>query len=226
MFLFSFDFCSIFQRKNPMAVIEAFKHAFVDRNDVQLVIKSHNGHHFRHVLEKSLAEIKGDRRITWMDMSMDQQRRYDLMNACDCYVSLHRSEGFGLTMAEAMLLEKPVIATGYSGNLDFMTQDNSFLCGYALIHVGQGYYPYPPEGVWAGVDVSQAAEWMVHVVDNREEARGIAAKGHADVARNHSFSAVGKAIEARKSVLNYPRYLKDLVSYYVRGIGRRIVRLF
>lgn len=235
MFLFCFDFCSIFQRKNPMAVVEAFREAFVDRNDVQLVIKSHNGHHHRRVLEGSLTDIKGDKRITWMDTSMDQQRRYDLMNACDCYVSLHRSEGFGLTMAEAMLLEKPVIATAYSGNLDFMTHDNSFLCGYELIHVGQGHYPYPPEGVWADVDVAQAAAWMTYVVNNRVEARRVAAKGHFDVEHNHSFSAVGRAIEARlgqidletkKSVLSYPQYFKDLASYYVRGIGRRLARIF
>ena len=133
-FLFCFDFFSNFQRKNPLAIIKAFQQAFPERKDVQLVIKSHNGQHYSDLLNPALEDIKSDSRITWLDETMDQKRRYDLINACDCYVSLHRSEGFGLTMAEAMLMEKPVIATGYSGNLDFMTHENSFLCGYKLSH--------------------------------------------------------------------------------------------
>ena len=117
-FLFCFDFYGISQRKNPTATIEAFRKAFPECNDVQLVIKSHNGHNHRHLLSPILEGIKNDPQITWIDESMTQERRFDLINSCDCYVSLHRSEGFGLSIAEAMLMEKPVIVTGYSGNLD------------------------------------------------------------------------------------------------------------
>ncbi len=86
--------------------------------------------------------------------------------ACDCYVSLHRSEGFGLTMAEAMLLEKPVIATRYSGNLAFMTDANSFLCDYKLRRIGKGSEPYPPDARWAEPDIAHAAKLMRFVHDN------------------------------------------------------------
>ena len=193
-FLFCFDFFSIFQRKNPMAIIEAFRKAFPKRDDVQLVIKTQNGHHHRHVLNTALQEIAGDPRIIWMDVSMDQKRRYDLINASDCYVSLHRSEGFGLTMAEAMLLKKPVIATGYSGNLDFMTRDNSFLCSYNLVPIGQGNHHYSSHGVWADVDIDEAAFWMEHVVKNPAEAYTKALRGKEDLLRNHSSEAVGACI--------------------------------
>ena len=72
-----------------------------------------------------------------------------LMAACDCYVSLHRSEGFGLTMAEAMAIGKPVIGTGYSGNVDFMNAENSYLVDYEIGRVGPECEIYPPEGEWA-----------------------------------------------------------------------------
>ena len=114
-FLFCFDMSSSMKRKNPVAIIEAFRRAFPQRNDVQLVIKSQNGQHHPKDLNSVLELIKSDSRIRWIDESMSQSRRYDLINACDCYISLHRAEGLGLTMAEAMLMEKPVIATGYSG---------------------------------------------------------------------------------------------------------------
>ena len=69
-----------------------------------------------------------------------------MIAACDCYVSLHRSEGFGLTVAEAMLLGKPVIATRYGGTLEFMNDDNAYLVDWEPTEVGEGAYPYPPRG--------------------------------------------------------------------------------
>ena len=235
-FLFCFDFFSNCQRKNPLAVIRAFQKAFPEKNDVQLVLKSQNGHFNKHVLQPLMEEAKGDSRIIWIDESMDQKRRYDLMNACDCYVSLHRSEGFGLTMAEAMLLEKPVIATGYSGNLDFMNPDNSFLCGYKLVSVGLNNYPYPPKGVWADVNIDEAVFWMDFVFNHPEEAKAKAAQGKKDILRNHSFDAVGGFMgdRLRKIVSVSPtrttksrskgwqfRLLWDILAYYAKGASRR-----
>jgi glycosyltransferase involved in cell wall biosynthesis len=118
------------------------------------------------------------------------------MNASDCYVSLHRSEGFGLTMAEAMLLDKPVIATDYSGNLEFMTKDNSYLCPYKLVSVGSGNHPYT-EGIWADPDIDQAALLMRQVFFNQEMAQNIAAKGKSFVEKNLSFEAAGADIAER-----------------------------
>jgi glycosyltransferase involved in cell wall biosynthesis len=239
-FLFCFDFFSVFQRKNPIAIINAFQSAFGQKDDVQLVIKSHNGQHHPRSLNPALQQIKGDSRITWIDESMDQQRRYDLINACDCYVSLHRSEGFGLTMAEAMLLEKPVIATGYSGNLDFMTPKNSFLCGYKLIPVGPNHHPYPSDGVWADVNVDEAASFMKYVVNHAADAKKIALQGKQDILCNHSFASVGismtqrlqkiasdwdiNSIRARQRNLR-ANFLVDILAYYAGGIWRKSKKL-
>ena len=96
------------------------------------------------------------------------------MAACDCYVSLHRAEGFGLTMAEAMAIGKPVIATGYSGNVDFMNNENSYLVDYTIGRVGPDCEIYPPEGEWADPSIEHAAELMRRVFSEPAEA---AAKG-------------------------------------------------
>lgn len=248
-FLFCFDFNSIFDRKNPKALVKAFQKAFPEQNHVQLVIKSQHGHLRKHQLDQALKLIKDDPRIKWIDETMDQKKRYDLMNACDCYVSLHRSEGLGLTMAEAMLLEKPVIATGYSGNLDFMTKENSFLCGYKLVPVGPGNDPYPPEDIWADVDIEEAAHWMNYVIKHNEEAKVIASRGKEDILRHHLPEAVGKKIAERlqlaftssnlqgnaihisKLYINYlstfyKSYFYHVILRYPRAIFRRLKKLF
>lgn len=196
-FLFCFSFSSVLERKNPLAVVDAFRKAFPNRHDVQLVIKSQYGHLYPRQLKYVLDYIKDDPRIIWMDGSMEAHRRYELMNMCDCYVSLHRSEGFGFTMAEAMLLGKPVIATGYSGNLDFMTEENSFLCSYKLIPVGPGVRIYPSTGIWADVDTDHAAYWMDYVVNNPAEASAKAKKGKEFIQQHHSHDAVGRQIVNR-----------------------------
>lgn len=196
-FLFCFCFYSVLGRKNPFAIIEAFRRAFPKRQDVQLVIKSQNGDRYPEKLKTILNSIHNDSRIIWMDQSLTSQRRYDLMQACDCYISLHRSEGLGLTMAEAMLMGKPVIATGYSGNLDFMTQENSFLCPYRLVKIGSGHPPYAAEGIWADVDVDQAAFWMNYVVANPEQTKTIAEKGRNFLLDYFSCNVVGSQIANR-----------------------------
>lgn len=239
-FLFSFDFHGVFQRKNPLALVKAFQTAFPHKDDVQLVIKSHNGHHYKDLLNLALREIRDDHRMHWIDQSMSPHRRYDLINACDCYVSLHRSEGFGLSLAEAMLMEKPVIATGFSGNLDFMTPQNSFLCKYAMAPIGPGNYPYPAEGVWANVDIDDAAHWMRYVVDNKPEAKSRGVLARQDMVRNHSFDAVGKAVaesfqeisarwNGRGDLVKHCQFLAyaalSVVGYYYKRLGWHVRRI-
>ena len=95
-----------------------------------------------------------------------------MIATCDCYVSLHRSEGLGLTMAEAMYFGKPVIATGYSGNLDFMTDDNSYLVDYTMGTIGERGGALPPDARWAEPSGEHAAEQMLAVFENRRRRRG------------------------------------------------------
>src|SRR5204863_4153391 len=120
-----------------------------------------------------------------------------LMNLCDCYVSLHRSEGFGLTLAEAMSLAKPVIATGYSGNMDFMTATNSFLVNHRLVTLDQDYPPYQTGSVWADPNQEHAAQVMRLVYEKRKIAREIGRQAQKDVREKLGASAVGAMIRQR-----------------------------
>jgi hypothetical protein len=118
---------------------------------------------------------------------------------CDCYVSLHRSEGLGLTMAEAMAAAKPVIATGYSGNLAFMDEGNSLLVPYSLTPIPPGQGPYPPGGVWAAPDVDRAADLMRWVWEEPEDARELGRLAREDVLRRNSTRRTAEFVTTRLS---------------------------
>jgi glycosyltransferase involved in cell wall biosynthesis len=120
-----------------------------------------------------------------------------LMNACDAYVSLHRSEGLGLTMAEAMLMGKPVIATNFSGNVDFMDADNSLLVPYELVKLGKPIPPYDANLEWAEPSVEHAARLMRRLYDDQVWARGLGARAKASAEANLSLEAAGRRIKAR-----------------------------
>ena len=115
----------------------------------------------------------------WTD-TFPARERDALMSSCDCYVSLHRSEGFGLTLAEAMALEKPTIATAYSGNMAFMTAENSFLVPWRPARVPSGCEPYPKGDCWAEPDLGAAASLMRQVHDNPVLARDRGRIGRAE----------------------------------------------
>ena len=119
------------------------------------------------------------------------------MASCDCYVSLHRAEGFGLTMAEAMAIGKPVIGTGYSGNVDFMTSENSYLVDYTIGRVGPDCEIYPPEGEWADPSVEHAAQLMRRVLSEPAEAAAKGQRARADVERQLSPAATGQSMRKR-----------------------------
>ena len=114
------------------------------------------------------------------------------MDACDAYVSLHRSEGLGLTMAEAMLMGKPVIATNFSGNVDFMDDSNSLLVRHELVKLGKPIPPYDADLEWAEPSEEHAAQLMRRVYEDQEWAREVGARGKASAETNLSLEAAGQ----------------------------------
>ncbi|HTA05994.1 MAG TPA: methyltransferase domain-containing protein [Solirubrobacteraceae bacterium] len=201
MFLFSFDYHSVFERKNPLAVVEAYKRSFAPDDGAVLVIKSINADSAKADHARLLAAAEGRPDVHIRDGYVSAERKNQITDACDAYVSLHRAEGFGLTMAEAMYLGKPVIATGYSGNLDFMTEQNSFLIDCEMVPIGPEAPPYPPEGSWAEPDVEQAARVMREVFDSPALAAERGARAAADIRQTHSAGAASELIVRRLELL-------------------------
>lgn len=189
IFLFCFDLLSVMRRKNPLGLIEAFSRAFAPDEGPLLVIKTVNGEHRLLDLEELRAAAGRRPDVLVVDRWLTVDEKNALMAHCDCYVSLHRAEGFGLTMAEAMALGKPVIATAYSGNLEYMTEDNAYLVDWSPVEIGTGALPYPAQQWWADPDLDAAARWMRHVVDHPEEARARGERARADIAERHSPQA-------------------------------------
>jgi glycosyltransferase involved in cell wall biosynthesis len=201
LFLFAFDHLSVLQRKNPLGLIEAFSRAFAPGEGPTLVIKSINGDRLPRDRARVQTAVGGRDDIILLDGYLTPAKRSALMALADCYVSLHRSEGFGLTMAESMALGKPVIATGYSGNLTFMNEANSFLVPFELTAVGEGAEPYSPTAMWAEPDVEVAAELMREVWLQPERARAVGSKAAADIAACHSPAARARVIKERLEAL-------------------------
>lgn len=181
-FLFSFDYLSEVRRKNPDGLVEAFCRAFpeVDSGPT-LVIKSINGHLRRGARERLRYLARRRRDIVLVEDYLSEGDLKDLTRGALAYVSLHRSEGFGLTMAEAMALGTPVIATGWSGNRDFMTTESAALVPYRLVPVGSEAGPYAATALWAEPDLTAAAELM-RLISNDENLRHhLAVSGRAAV---------------------------------------------
>ncbi|MHB1784794.1 MAG: glycosyltransferase [Acidimicrobiales bacterium] len=189
LFLFCFDFHSGFDRKNPLAIIDAFRQTFPLPGKALLVIKSINGARYPDKLHSLVQAASARPDILLHDGSLTADQQAALMMTCDCYISLHRAEGFGLTMAEAMALGKPVIATAYSGNLEYMTVENSFLVPFTLQPVGPGCDPYPEEAQWAAPNIKIAAEMMRFAFEHPDAARLRGRRAAHDVAEHHSPEA-------------------------------------
>ncbi|HET9058892.1 MAG TPA: methyltransferase domain-containing protein [Acidimicrobiales bacterium] len=180
-FLYCFDLLSIFERKNPLGLVEAFKRAFTRDEGPILAIKVLNSDLEPASMRRLLDAVAGREDIKVIDGYLDHDLNRALMQAADCYVSLHRSEGFGLTMAEAMAMGKPVIATGYSGNLDFMDDETSYLVSWRPGFVPFGCQPYPAGARWAEPDLDHAASLMRRVYDRPAEAEAIGARARESV---------------------------------------------
>ncbi len=194
--LFAFDYLSTAERKNPWGVVEAFRQAFPRGRRGQdgpiLVLKSINAHRKPRDAERLRLLVADDPDILQLEHYLSPAELHGLMSACDVYLSLHRSEGLGLTMAEAMSMGKPVIATGYSGNLQFMDETNSYLVPWVSVPIPEHCEPYPPGTPWADPDLSAAADALRSVLANPQQSALVGRRAADTIRELHSPSAAGE----------------------------------
>lgn len=196
LFLYAFDVSSQMERKFPLGAIRAFRRAALPRERAALVLKFTNAEYDRAAVRRLHEEADG-LNVIFLDGYLDRSDLVALLAAADCYLSPHRSEGFGLSLLEAMALGKPVIATNYSGNVDFMTAENSYPIDYRLIALTRDHGPYMRGAVWADPNLDQMAAAIRQVVERPDEAHARGAQARADVERDWSPAATARAVRAR-----------------------------
>ncbi len=210
LFLFCFDLFSVLERKNPLGLIDAFCRAFAPGEGPTLVLKAINGNRCLSDLERLRWAVRNRPDIVLIDRYLDHDENASLMSLADCYVSLHRSEGFGLTMAEAMALGKPVIATGYSGNLDFMDESTAYLVPYTMTTVPNGCDPYPVGAKWAEPDLDEAARLMRFVAEHPDAAEATGHRARRSVLEHHGVERQAAFVRRR---------FAEIQGYRARQIG-------
>ncbi|MCF8167321.1 MAG: glycosyltransferase [Rhodoferax sp.] len=199
--LVMYDFHSYQYRKNPQAAVAAFRQAAADRRDATLVIKTINSQHHtaaRQALKDELSDLPN---VILIDQFLTRQQTWDLQACCDILLSLHRAEGFGLALAEMMYLGKPVVATGWSANLDFMTPDNSMPVQYQLQPLQNAVGVYPAGQLWAEADTSHAAHCLSQLFDQPALRQRLGTQAAADIRRQLSPQAVGAQVARRLAML-------------------------
>lgn len=197
-FFFNFDFNSSIIRKNPESIIKAFKIAFPQNANVSLILKCIRGQEDSEQWAKLINVIDKDERIKIINKDFMKGQYLELMNSCDAYISLHRSEGFGRGMAEAMLLRKPVICTNYSGNKDYCNPDTAFLVDYELRKIRVNEYPFAVEGIqWAEPNIIHAAKQLREVVENSSLVKIRITNGYNLIQKKHSIEACSKRYSKR-----------------------------
>jgi len=197
LFGFVFDPVSGFERKNPLGLIEAFARAFPGEGDEHLIVKTFEGSREPDAHAALVAAASANPCVHLLDRNLPSEEKNALIAALDCYVSLHRSEGFGLTLAEAMLLGVPVVATDYGGSRDFVTPFTAWPVDWRAEAIGPGNQPYPPDGTWAAPDIDHAASVLRAVRAAPEEARRRGERAREDLIREHAPAAAGAAMVAR-----------------------------
>jgi glycosyltransferase involved in cell wall biosynthesis len=198
----SFDLRSDLARKNPQATIKAFQRAFPDEQNVQLLIKTNarpTGAMRAQETEALSQQIVNDKRITLVASTLPYTDVLSLYASCDSYISLHRSEGLGLGPMEAMLLGKPVVATGYSGNMGYMTQQNSVPVNYTLVEPINCGWQFRrdfagPGAAWAEADTQQAAEALRKLKHDHVWRAALGARARADIQERQKMAWSGDFI--------------------------------
>ena len=185
-----FHMGSSFTRKNPLGAVEAFLRAFGAEERTHLVIKMNDGS-VAPDLRTSLLRAIGDRpNIHLIEQKLTEQEMSDLMRAADILLSLHRTEGFGLPLARAMQCGKLVIATGWSGNLDFMTRDNSMLVDYSLVPAQDPQETYNYHDMdWADPSIEHAVACLRQAAEHKDLRHGLGRRAAEDIARQFGLDA-------------------------------------
>lgn len=205
--LFTFDARSSVARKNPFGCVEAFKRAFTESErgaTAHLIVKVQCGDRYAGLndeIRRAVEDVNG----TLIDTDLERSQMDALLDACDIYLSLHRSEGFGLGMAEAMSLGKAVIATAFGGNTSYMTPETAALVGFRMRkitaedHILQPTYNkvYRPGRWWAEPDVDQAARWLRLLADDAELRTSFGQRAARHIVEVAGPEAVGKTMADR-----------------------------
>jgi glycosyltransferase involved in cell wall biosynthesis/SAM-dependent methyltransferase len=205
VFLFAFDYNSVFKRKNPLELVEAFATAFRPEDGVRLVIKSINHERDRDNHDRLRLAAAPHPHIQLIDRYLEARDNHALIASCDAYVSLHRSEGFGIGMAEAMLRGKPVVATGYGGNTDFLWEETGYPVAHTIVPVGEGAWPYDPGAEWAQPDLDDAVRQLRAVVADPAEAARRTERGQHHLRTQHSPEAAGTRMMSRLEPIHAAR---------------------
>jgi glycosyltransferase involved in cell wall biosynthesis len=196
LFFFAFDYLSFIERKNPQAVVEAFKRAFRrsgQTTPAALVLKTLNADKAPAKAQPLRAMLENDPDVILIEDTLSRAETLGLVGLSDAVVSLHRSEGLGLLVAEAMVLGKPVISTDYSATTELVTAQTGYPVDYRLIPVGEGDYPFAAGQVWADADVDHAAWQMRQVFDG-----GTAVAARLAEARRRIRSVHGEAVVSKR----------------------------
>jgi glycosyltransferase involved in cell wall biosynthesis len=195
----AFDANSGIRRKNPLAAVEAFR-AACDDEEARLILKVRNAHVLQHLAERHdpyvtefLSRIRSDARILLVADELTHEAARSLLAVADCHLSMHRSEGFGNHLAEAMGLGLPTVATSYSGNLDFMNAQNSWLVDHTLVPLGEGDYAHVEDGMlWAEPSIPSAVVHLQEVRAGAAAVRERAERGRALIVRRFSLPVVAQ----------------------------------
>lgn len=204
-FLFFFDVRSYLSRKNHYAVIEAFRRLLSVKPyaKARLILKVNGAEITPEVMQQFINDLKDiANHITIIRRLMSDNEVKNLVRCCDCFVSLHRSEGYGRGIAEAMALGKPVIATGFSGNMDFMNPEVSFPVNYGLISLTAGEYPHYENQIWADPDIENATNYMVKLIESPASGRAIGKKAQLHMKKSFGYSPIGQNYRMRLELIS------------------------
>ena len=204
LFLFTYDLNSYQERKNPLAVIAAYRRAFPDEQGVGLVIKTQNPARNPGAHAQLVAALHGLQHVTLRDDTSSRPDILRLHQACDCFVSLHRAEGFGLAVAESMYLGKPVIATDWSATAEYLDATNGLPVPYELVKLRETHGPYEAGQQWADPSVDRAAAAMRRLVDEPGLAGRLGSAAAKTIRERFSPSVVGQRYRQRLATLFPP----------------------